>query len=157
MRLAQQLRPYLIQPVTIAPRWQVRKLRHPTAFRLYWLLREYVACGVRMLELPTLAWLLGKLLPCRNSSLLCTRFLAATWPQLAQTDLPFEAEILRVKQRIYGLQFAFPPLAVRRPNMLLPGKDEPVPSLLGILLLWLLFFGYFSSHWLVSHSEWANY
>jgi len=138
VRLADELRPCFEQSgvtYTSAPHAQLIKLKSPLAYRLYWLLRENSAQGMRTLELARLAWMLN--LPSRgfNPSLFCGRELLVAQQQLAATDLSFtmEREYARQKSRLHAVHFRFTPLnSVRSTNLLVGTDSKPSDDWFGL-------------------------
>lgn len=115
VRFNDEVMPYLLQlhqNFTKAQVVQLLKLKSPHSYRIYWLLKEYAAFGMRTIgveELKSLLTLQGQY---KQFPLFRLRVLDRAQQELSQTDLPFEYELLREGKAVSHIRFLFKPLAM---------------------------------------------
>lgn len=114
VRFNDEVMPYLLQlhqNFTKAQVVQLLKLKSPHSYRIYWLLKEYAAFGVRTLGVEELKGILSLEGQYKQFPLFRLRVLDKARQELSKTDLPFEYELLREGAKcVTRIKFTFKPL-----------------------------------------------
>lgn len=117
VRFNDEIMPYLLQlhhNFTKAQVVQLLKLKSPHSYRIYWLLKEYATFGSRTLEVEELKSILSLEGQYKQFPLFRLRVLERAREELAQTDLPFNYDLLRdgPGKRATHVRFSFTPLTL---------------------------------------------
>ena len=114
VRFNDEVMPYLLQlhqNFTKAQVVQLLKLKSPHSYRIYWLLKEYAAFGMRTLSVEELKSILSLEGQYKQFPLFRLRVLDKARQELSKTDLPFEYELLREGAKcVTHIKFTFKPL-----------------------------------------------
>jgi len=130
------LRPYLLELTsnfTKAQLSQLLKIKRPTSHRIYWLLREYAAFGKRTVGVDELRHMLGFTDEYADRfDHFKTRVLEPALKELAQTDLPFTYELIKVGRVVSAIRFLFPPTGAQPLMLPLPEVEPWAQALLDV-------------------------
>jgi hypothetical protein len=123
----EHLKPYLLElknNFTKAQLSQLLKIKRPASHRIYWLLREYVAFGKRIISVSELRHVLGlKDEYIDRFDHFRARVLDPAQEELAQTDLPFTYELIKQGRVITEIRFLFPSTGALLPEILPPSES----------------------------------
>lgn len=106
--LNQKIEPYLLQLTsnfTKAEIDQLRKLHSPYAFRIYWLMKQYLKIGERRLSVVELRRILYLENKYRSFSALRQRILEPAQKQLEKTDIQFTFQPIRKGRSVEAIHF----------------------------------------------------
>lgn len=109
-RFNNHLLPYLLKlrdNFTKAQLAELLKLKSPSSFRIYWLLREYAAFGKRTIPLEELKSILGMAEEYDRFNNFRVRVLNKTQKELADTDTAFTYEPIRRGREVSAIEFRF--------------------------------------------------
>ncbi|MBO0360842.1 replication initiation protein [Hymenobacter sp. BT186] len=109
-RFNRQLLPYLLElrdNFTKAQLADLIKLKSPSSFRIYWLLREYASFGKRTVPLEELKAILGLVEEYDRFNNFRVRVLDRAQKELADTDTAFTYKTIKSGREVIAIEFRF--------------------------------------------------
>jgi hypothetical protein len=109
-RFNTRLLPYLLElrdNFTKAQLAELIKLKSPSSFRIYWLLREYASFGKRAIPLPELKSILGLVEEYDRFNNFRVRVLDRAQKELADTDTAFTYKPIKNGREVIAIEFRF--------------------------------------------------
>jgi hypothetical protein len=105
-----RLLPYLLElrdNFTKAQLAELLKLKSPSSFRIYWLLREYASFGKRTMPLEELKTILGLVEEYDRFNNFRVRILDRAQQELADTDTAFTYKTIKEGREVVAIEFQF--------------------------------------------------
>ena len=105
-----RLLPYLLElrdNFTKAQLAELLKLKSPSSFRIYWLLREYASFGKRTMPLEELKTILGLVEEYDRFNNFRVRILDRAQQELADTDTAFTYKTIKEGREVVAIEFRF--------------------------------------------------
>lgn len=115
-----RLLPYLLElrdNFTKAQLAELTKLKSPSSFRIYWLLREYATFGKRTVQLEELKTILGLEEEYDRFNNFRVRVLDQAQKELADTDTPFTYKTVKNGREVIAIEFRLRPDGTTTPQL----------------------------------------